>query len=205
MKTLSNNKNLLLFTLFLLFAQPLTAQLKVTQNGSVGIGISNPLEKTQIVGNSVFTNTASTVISAPLIKGRNNFTTQTNPDYTRHNNDLTGFFHPETDVIGFSIAGLEKMRLTTFGIEAPRIRLIAPTANDYGYHMQYGGNDNFYVHASGWIFSQGQYLGSDESFKTDIETIDAALSKVLQLRGVSINLILLNQPVFLMMERTILV
>lgn len=51
--------------------------------------------------------------------------------------------------------------------------------------MRYGGRDNFYVHASGWIFYQGGYITSDKIFKKDIVTIEGALDKVLLLRGVT--------------------
>lgn len=57
-----------------------------------------------------------------------------------------------------------------------------------GFHMFFGGRDNFSVHASGWIYSQGQYLGSDDSFKKDISTITNASDKVLHIRRVTYKL-----------------
>lgn len=78
--------------------------------------------------------------------------------------------------------------LASAGDWALSLWINAHTSNTCGYHMRYGGNDNFYVHASGYIYQQGQYLGSDVSFKKDITTISNALNKVLQLRGVTYQL-----------------
>lgn len=45
------------------------------------------------------------------------------------------------------------------------------------------GPTSFYVHASGWIYSSGMYLGSDSSLKTPKIKLNGALEKVNQIGG----------------------
>lgn len=171
----------------------INAQLKVQSSGSVGIGIgtTTPSEKFKVVGNSVFTLNTNTPTSAAYIRGNNAHSTSTTPDFTWWGNDNTGFFHPSNGVIGFTSNGFETMsmnagQLTVNSIADynAAISINATTTNSTGYRMQYQGATNFYVHAAGWMFSQGGYVGSDRRFKSDIKTIKTPLSKVLALEGI---------------------
>jgi hypothetical protein len=188
------NKTILMI-LLILFSASLTAQIKVTNSGSVGIKTMYPLKDFQVIGNSVFSDNTGKVYSSAYIQGNNNYSTTLNPDFTWYNNDQTGFFHPSSNVIGFTVNGNERARLTISGLQinssgnwTRSIFVNATHPNACGYHMHFGGSDNFFVHASGWIYSQGQFLGSDASFKKDINTITDALGKVLLIRGVTYKL-----------------
>jgi hypothetical protein len=181
----------------IIIALPITsninAQLKVQSSGSVGIGIgtTSPNEKFKVVGNSVFTLNTNTPTSAAYIRGNNAYSTSATPDFTWWGNDKTGFFHPSNGVIGFTADGFETMsmkagRLTlnTIGDYVAAISINATTVNSTGYRMQYQGATKFYVHAAGWMFSQGGYIGSDRRFKSDIKIIESPLAKVLSLNGI---------------------
>lgn len=50
------------------------------------------------------------------------------------------------------------------------------------------GGTSFYVAGAGWIYSQGNYLGSDKNIKDEITTIDSASAKINKLRGVTYKL-----------------
>jgi hypothetical protein len=56
------------------------------------------------------------------------------------------------------------------------------------YVLTLAGATNFYVAGAGWIYSQGNYLGSDKNIKDDIKTIDSASSKINKIRGVTYKL-----------------
>jgi hypothetical protein len=51
-----------------------------------------------------------------------------------------------------------------------------------------GTGTTFYVAGAGWIYSQGNYLGSDRNIKDDIHTIDSAGSKLSRITGVTYTL-----------------
>jgi len=184
-----------LIVLFLSVSWVAFAQLKIHSGGRISLGsTSTPINnfKLQVVGNSVFTSSTGTTTSSAFIRGLNSNSSATTPDYTYWGDDQTGIFHPASEAIGFTTNGLEKMRITSGGIKvtssgnyAKSFWIYAATSNVCGYHMNYGSSDNFYVHAAGWIYSQGQYLGSDISFKKNIQTIAGALEKVKNLRGVT--------------------
>ncbi len=53
------------------------------------------------------------------------------------------------------------------------------------YVLRLGVNDVFYVQGKGHIYGRSLYLWSDSTLKTQITTLDSALYKVSQLRGVS--------------------
>ncbi len=57
-------------------------------------------------------------------------------------------------------------------------------SNSTTYGVTYNNSGTFYVAGAGWIYSQGNYLGSDINIKDDIHTIDSASSKLNQLKGV---------------------
>lgn len=87
-------------------------------NGNVGIGTYPPLAlaRLHVNGWGLFTNNSwGSPTSAATIRANSNYSTATNPDYTWWNNDQTGFFHPAANVIAFSAAGLETMRITGSG------------------------------------------------------------------------------------------
>ncbi len=179
---------------FIIILVSANAQLKVFQDGSVSIGgtISLPWPfKLQVAGNTVFSQTQNTITSAAMIRGLNDYSSASTPDFTWFNNDLTGFYHPALNKIGFSVSGIERVLVSNIDIKINSLHdwyhtlyIKANTPNTVGYHMQYGGQDNFYVHASGWIYCQGSYIHSDSSFKKDVYEIPNALSKVMELEGV---------------------
>ena len=171
-------------------------QIKVFPNSRISFGTTlNPtyfgVDKLFITNKLAFANTATAITSSALIRGNNSYSTATTPEFTWFNDDLTGLYHPAIKKIGFSISGNERVLISQNAIKvnsvtdwAHTLYIHATTSNTVGYHMNYGGQDNFYVHASGWIYCQGTYIHSDESFKKDIHEIPDALDKVLSLKGV---------------------
>ncbi len=61
-------------------------------------------------------------------------------------------------------------------------------ANSGNYVVKQSGTTNFYVAGAGWIYSQGQYIGSDLNLKENVATISGALQKINAMRGVTYNL-----------------
>jgi hypothetical protein len=53
--------------------------------------------------------------------------------------------------------------------------------------VKWGGSHSFFVYGNGWIYSRGQFIGSDSVFKENIEEIKNPLEKLLQLHGVMFN------------------
>jgi hypothetical protein len=51
-----------------------------------------------------------------------------------------------------------------------------------------GTGTTFYVAGAGWIYSQGNYLGSDKNIKDDIKNIDSASIKLSKINGVTYKL-----------------
>jgi hypothetical protein len=187
-------KNYFLTILLSCITLIINAQFKMNSAGFVGIGTTTPASRLHIVGNSTFTATTSAITSAAYIRGNNGYSLATTPEYTWYNNDQTGLFHPSSNVIGFSSGGAEKFRVTTEGIEvaAPTawarcIAVKATNANSVGFHMRYNNVDNFYVHATGYIYSQGQFLGSDKNIKKNIETIKDPMKLLEKINGVTFN------------------
>lgn len=100
----------------------LSAQIKIYTGGSTIIGATPSSAPTtlkfHIVGNTVFSGSSSTSTfngKAPLIRGTDTYGTATTPEYSFFGNDQTGIFHPAADVLGFTIAGSEKMRIHSDG------------------------------------------------------------------------------------------
>lgn len=60
--------------------------------------------------------------------------------------------------------------------------------NSMNYIVKNGTTTNYYVAGAGWIYSQGNYLGSDVNIKDDIATIDSAMRKIDRIRGVTYKL-----------------
>jgi len=185
-----------LFICTIFFTSNVKSQIKVFPNNKISFGTtivpSNfGVDKIFITDKIAFAKNANTINSSALIRGNNNYSSATTPDFTWYNNDVTGFYHPALNKIGLSISGSERVLVSNTYIKINSLNdwyhtlyINATTSNTVGYHMQYGGQDNFYVHASGWIYCQGSYIHSDSSFKKDVYEIPDALSKVKALEGV---------------------
>ena len=62
-------------------------------------------------------------------------------------------------------------------------------ANSFNYLVKYlNDTTRFYVAGSGWIYSAGNYIGSDMNIKEEVHTIDSAMSKINRIRGVTYKL-----------------
>jgi hypothetical protein len=114
-KVVMKNLKVYLLVLMVCLVMDSFAQIKVTQSGTVGIGTLTPQEKFHVVGNSVFTSNIQSITSAAYIRGNNNYSSATTPDFTWYNNDQTGIFHPAYNTIAFSTYGTEKMRIDNRG------------------------------------------------------------------------------------------
>lgn len=87
----------------------------VSGTGNVGIGTQSPLATFHSVGQfAVFSSTTTPTFSA-AIRGNNGNSAANQPDFTWYNNDQTGIYHPATDVIGFTNAGSQTMRIDANG------------------------------------------------------------------------------------------
>jgi len=111
--------------------------------------------------------------------------------------------NPRSDLIGgFIIGAAGQAQYSTFQIQGGNYSGLASMAGhnyDWGQNIQsvvlrpktvsyvvnWNGSDRFYVAGYGWLYAQGSYFPSDKRLKTDIITVDHALDKVLQMRGVS--------------------
>ena len=115
------------------------AQLKLYSNGSTSIGsISQPPAgaELQVIGNSVFSASTSAINSSAYIKGANNYSTPTIPDYTWWSDTLTGIFHPTINTVGISIAGKTACLIT------PSQNIIIDSSVDNGDKLQVNGSIN---------------------------------------------------------------
>ncbi len=113
MKTL--NSLLLLATSFCI-CQPIFSQLKLYSNGNLSIGSITqppPNAELQVIGNTVFSQNIGAIASSAYIKGLNNFSTDSLPDYSWRGDTLTGIFHPALNILAFSNTGRESMRLSS--------------------------------------------------------------------------------------------
>jgi hypothetical protein len=110
-------KSICSLLLLLMLTASTKAQLKVTTSGNVSIGGNFTAERRlHVLGNALFTNTTGTFTSAPMIRANIIYSTATTPDYTWYADTTTGIFHPSSgSIIGFSIAGIEKMRVHSNG------------------------------------------------------------------------------------------
>jgi len=92
------------------------SQIKVSPTGALSVGsATNPVSGNtfRVVGGySMFCSTTSIPTSSAMIRSLNSYSTATDPDYTWWGNDQAGFFHPSSNVVGVSIAGLERARFT---------------------------------------------------------------------------------------------
>jgi hypothetical protein len=156
--------------------------------------------------------------SAAFIRGNDYFSSATTPDYTWQGNDQTGFFHPASNQIGITLGGSEKIKIISNGdllIGTSNDNAKINTYCDYtagyfkvdhasdwyptlvtetnrhssvNYQLKLGSTTTFYVAGDGWIYSGGNYLGSDQTLKNTIATIDSASAKINKIRGVTYKL-----------------
>ncbi len=82
-----------------------TEKVRITSNGLLGVGTSNPTEYLQVIGKA-FVDTQ--------ILGTSN-DSQTIPSFAFKEDSNTGIFHPFNDALGFTTAGVEKMRIDNQG------------------------------------------------------------------------------------------
>ncbi len=64
----------------------------------------------------------------------------------------------------------------------------APNQWSKSYIVNYSGSHKFFVYGNGQIYSNGQWYGSDSSFKTNIQRLDSSLFKILRLQGIAYDL-----------------
>jgi hypothetical protein len=122
------------------------AQLKLYSNGNLSIGSITqppPAAELQVIGNTVFSKTTLAITSSAYIKGFNSFSTDSLPDYSWWGDTLTGIFHPLVNVLAFTNAGRETMRLS------PANNLLIGSASDNGDRMQ--GNRRLEYKSPGYI------------------------------------------------------
>lgn len=94
------------------------AQIKIFPGGSVTYGATSTTlyAKHHFVGNFLaVTSQSNTPNGAALIRGNNSNTSAALPEYTWLGNDLTGIYHPGSDLIGITINASEKFRFNTNG------------------------------------------------------------------------------------------
>ena len=194
-------KKLLLVAIALIITTNINAQLKVFTAGEVSIGATVSPSTSYGVDNIIvgsklaFPSTANPITSSALIRGANTYSTASTPDFSWYGDNNTGLYHPYYNSLAISTNGALRQQ---FGAEG-RVNFynsdndayanifIVNANNAYSkvYVLNYNNSHTFYVTGNGSIFSRGNYIGSDINFKEDINTINSALDKVLQLRGVT--------------------
>jgi hypothetical protein len=125
------------------------AQVKVFSNRNFGVKRTEaPSTSFWVNGNSVFCSSATGTgqQSSALIRGNIIYSSDTTPDFTWWNNDRTGIFHPNPNIIGITVDGNERMRIHSngnigIGDEAPASMLSV------------GSGSKFQVTSSGYVRS----------------------------------------------------
>lgn len=110
--------------------------MRIDSSGNVGINVTTPSGKLDINGTTALRGAAvfntlgivSGTGSSAYVRANNAFSTASTPDYTFWFNDTCGIFHPAGNVIAFSAAAAETMRIDStgnvgVGISAPARRL----------------------------------------------------------------------------------
>jgi hypothetical protein len=65
------------------------------------------------------------------------------------------------------------------------IKVKVPNSQSCAYHLEYGGEDKFYVCALGWLWAKnGGYFGSDSALKLNVTKIKTPLAQIQQLNGI---------------------
>jgi len=139
-------------------------------NGVIGFTTLG-IERMHVSANSIyFTNTTQTIYSAPSVRTTNNYSTATAPDYTWWGNDQTGIFHPTPgNIIGFTTAGVERMRINGSGQVA----------------IGSAGTGSYTLYVSGTTWCTTAWSSSDIRYKKNIKSIDDPLAKILKINGKS--------------------
>lgn len=133
------NRLLILLVFIILMNTKSTAQLKIYTGGSISFGSTvapTNGEKHKFTGDIVVSSSATPSGSAIRLRGNNGYSGAATPDYTWLGNDQTGFFHPTSNVIGFTIGGSEKARFTSNG------NFLVGTTTDNGNKLQVTGSNN---------------------------------------------------------------
>jgi len=186
-------------------SQVITAQLFMNSSGYVSVGSTSTANTAfQSFGNALFCTASGATNSAPYILANNAFSTATAPDYTWWYDSETGIFHPSNYTIGFTAGGYETMSVngsgdgqvfmynsntSTSSYPLAVVSYVNSTSTITWQLIENSTNKNFYVYGSGQSWSYGWNALSDRRLKQNINTIPNALSKVLQLRGVTYNFI----------------
>lgn len=115
---------------------PTTNQIGFSANGSTNL----------VIGNGFVTFGNNITTGEPRIRTGNN-TSPTTPSYTWYGNDQTGIYRPVQDVIGFSIAGQQAVRITSsyinFGLSSTGTPIIKNNSgnNSTPSYTWYGDSD----------------------------------------------------------------
>lgn len=194
-------RKLLVVTIILAASFSINAQLKVFTAGEVSIGSTVSPSTSYGVDNIIvgsklaFPSTANPITSSALIRGANTYSSKTTPDYSWYGDNNTGIYHSAPDNFSICTDGRTRMNInaegaikfynTNYNQWFNTMISYANNADAKMYVVNYNNSHTFYVTGNGSIFSRGNYIGSDISFKEDINTINSALDKVMQLRGVT--------------------
>jgi hypothetical protein len=134
------------------------AQLKVLNNGNVGVGTLTPLYRFNVVGDyGLFSNITGYPTSSALIRCNSVYSSVTTPDFTWWGNDQTGLYHPGANSMGIAIGGTQAAEIDNY---------------------------NFNVYPMLWAYG-GFTVGSDKRFKKNVQPLEHALDKILKLDGKS--------------------
>ncbi|MAC94117.1 MAG: hypothetical protein CMC96_01315 [Flavobacteriales bacterium] len=92
------------------------AQIKLFNNGDIAIGsITTPRQSIELMGNTLFTKSATTLTSSPLIVGENGFSDKGNPSFTFYGDDKTGIFHNAFNSLGLTVGAKSRILLNNHG------------------------------------------------------------------------------------------
>jgi hypothetical protein len=172
---------------------PASEKLAFSTNGNERYKIDNT--------NHIFTGSyasfagSTSFTTCALIKGNTNYSAPSGPDYTFYGDQNTGMYHSGSDVLGLATAGSERIKIDNYG----RVEFKNTWEGSYGlclqsyanvgtskmYSVVYNGSASFYVLGIGNVYAAQYYLGSDLSFKENVQDIEGALDKVKLLRGVT--------------------
>lgn len=134
------------------------------QGGNVGIGTSTPAYMLHVAGSS-FVDGNLTATKYLTNTGGSSST----PSYSSSTAPSSGLFFPSSNMIGFSTAGVERIRIDSTGYTG-----IGTTSPAYT------------LHVNGTVAGTSAYANiSDVRFKKDIKRVPNALEKLLSIEGVS--------------------